>query len=440
MTRSCSIAFALTMVLLPVGLGAQSARPPSVDSANAARAAWRKMNAALRASDTATARAEALRAASAWPTQHAYHWAHAVLAARTGDTAGALAALRAYAALGLGRDLASDSAIVALRAVPGFDAIRAAHDRNRAPVARGVVLRQTRDSTLWPEAVDHDSRTGDFYLTSIRRRTIVRVVADGSTHELWPSGARDLSAMLGVRVDTGRRRLWATTSAMRQTEGYLPADSGIAALLRIDPRTGRVERRWDLPIVPGGHVLGDVALGPGGEVWTSDSNEPVLYRLRPGVDTLERFRHPLFRGLQGMAVTPDGRSVYVADYAHGLLRLRVADGTVVRLADAPGSTSLGCDGIVLHHGAIVAVQNGVSPARIVRFALDAAGDSIVSVRVLDQQPALAPEPTIGTMVGDRFVYVANGQFDAHDDDGRRLPNTTLTGARLIAVPVPLDPR
>jgi hypothetical protein len=30
--------------------------------------------------------------------------------------------------------------------------------------------------------------------------------------------------------------------------------------------------------------------------------------------------------------------------------------------------------------------------------------------------------------------VANGQFEEYDDEGRRLPNTTLTGARLIAVP------
>ena len=136
-----------------------------------------------------------------------------------------------------------------------------------------------------------------------------------------------------------------------------------------------------------------------------------------------------------MAPTTDGRFVYVADYSHGLMRVRVSDGSVIRLPDAPGSTSLGCDGIVLHRGAIVAVQNGVAPARVVRFALNAAGDSIVAVRVLDQQPALAPEPTIGTMVGDHFVYVANGQFEAHDDEGRRIPNTTLTGARLVAVPV-----
>ena len=434
-SRSAPVAVALWLALASPLLGAQSPSHPVADSAGAARAAWTRMNAARRAGDLPAALAQAQRAATAWPTQPAYHWGRALLAARMGDTAAALASLRAYAALGLGRDLAGDSAIAALRGAPAFDAVRAIHDRNRSPLARGTVLRQTADSTLWPEGVDHDPRTGDFYLASVRRRTVVRVAPDGSTRELWPGGAPGLGAMLGVRVDPARRRIWATTSGLKQSEGYAPADTGIAALLRIDAATGRIERRWDLPVVPGGHVLGDVALGPDGEVYVSDSNEPVLYRLRPGADTLDRFRHPLFRSLQGLAATPDGRFVYVADYSHGLLRLRVSDGSVARLGDAPGSTSLGCDGIVLHHGAIVAVQNGVAPARIVRFALAAAGDSIVAAQLLDQQPALAPEPTIGTMVGDRFVYVANSQWEVHDDEGRRRPGATLGGARLIAVPL-----
>ncbi|HKH91181.1 MAG TPA: hypothetical protein VKA54_05210 [Gemmatimonadaceae bacterium] len=432
---------AMLLFLAPLRSGAQSPpNIPALDSAGAARAAWGRMNAARRANDLVAARAEALRAAMAWPTQPAYPWGAALLAARTGDTAGALAALRQYASLGLGRDLASDSAIAALRGAPGFDAVRAMHDRNRATVARGTVLRQTTDTTLWPEGVDHDPRTGDFYVASVRRRTLARIAADGSVHELWPAGTPGIGAMLGVRVDAARRAIWASTSGIPQMGGYAAGDSGIAALLRIDARTGRVERRWDLPVASGGHVLGDVALGPGGDVYVTDSNEPVLYRLRPGVDTLERFRHPLFRGLQGMAVTADGRFVYVADYALGLLRVRVADGTVIRLPDAPGSTSLGCDGIVLYRGALIAVQNNVAPARIVRFALNATGDSIVSARVLDQQPALAPEPTIGTMVGERFVYVANSQWETHDAQGRRMPGVAHTGARLIAVPVTDDVR
>src|SRR5204862_2503352 len=350
------------------------------------------------------------------------------------------AALQPHAALGLGRDLSSDSALAALRGAPGFDAVRAAHDRNRAPVARGAVRREVRDSTLWPEGVDYDPRTGDFLLASVRRRTLVRVARDGSARQLWPDGANGVGAMLGVRVDAAGRDIWATTSGMPQMAGYASGDSAIAALLRIDARSGRIERRWNLPVVPGGHVLGDVALGPRGDVWITDSSEPVLYRHRSGADTLDRFRHPLFRSLQGMAPTSDGRLVYVADYSHGLLRVRVSDGSVVRIADAPGSTSLGCDGIVLHRGAIVAVQNGVAPARVVRFTLDAAGDSIVAVRVLDQQPALAPEPTIGTMVGNDFVYVATSQWETHDEAGHQLPGAPLPFARLIAVPADGGPR
>ena len=302
--------------------------------------------------------------------------------------------------------------------------------------ARGILLRELADSTLWPEGVDRDPRTGDFYVASVRHRTVVRVGASGTEHELWPRDDPRLGAMLGVRVDPRRRVVWATTSGIPQMEGWSPADSAIAALLRIDARTGRIVRRWDLPLAPRGHVLGDLALGPRGDVYLTDSYEPVLYRLRPGADTLERITHPLFRSLQGMAATDDDRFLYVADYSRGLLRVRLADGDVRKLGVAAGTDTRGCDGIVLHRGAFVAVQNGASPARIVRFVLNAAGDSIVAARVLDRNPALAPEPTIGTMMDDRFVYVANSQWEEFDDAGRLKAGARLTRPRLVAVPVP----
>jgi hypothetical protein len=109
---------------------------------------------------------------------------------------------------------------------------------------------------------------------------------------------------------------------------------------------------------------------------------------------------------------------------------------VTRVADAPGSTSLGCDGIAWDRGAIVAVQNGVVPARVMRFTLDAAGAAFTRAEVLDQRPDVADEPTIGTVVNGAFVYVANSQWDKHGDDGAELPGRTLTRPVLIAVPLP----
>src|SRR4029079_8283350 len=79
-------------------------------------------------------------------------------------------------------------------------------------VARGVLLRELADSTLWPEGVDRDPRTGAFYVASVRHRTIVRDSAHGTERALWTAGDARMGAMLGVRVDPARRVVWATTS------------------------------------------------------------------------------------------------------------------------------------------------------------------------------------------------------------------------------------
>src|SRR5215213_5313081 len=82
-----------------------------VDSATVARSAWARAVAALKARDLSSARHEVEHSAAAWPTQHEYIWASAVIAARAGDTARVFDALAAYADLGLGRDLSADTSI-----------------------------------------------------------------------------------------------------------------------------------------------------------------------------------------------------------------------------------------------------------------------------------------------------------------------------------------
>lgn len=425
------------LAVLGTPLAAQRAEDLAlVDSAAIARAAWARGVAAFRAQDLATARAEIERAARAWPTQPAYVWGRALIAARRADTAGLLRSLDDYARLGLGRDLRADSSIARYLGLPGFAAVVAAVEANRAPLVHSRVRASFPDSTFWPEGMDHDAKSGNFYLASVRHGTIAELTPAGAARELWPRHQHGMGAILGVRVDPQGGVLWATSSGLAQMEGFAPGDSSLAALLRVRLSDGALERRWELPVVPGGHVLGDLAVGPHGDVFLTDSNEPVLYRLRPGGDSLEPMRNPLFRSLQGLAPTPDGRALYLADYSHGLLRVDLASGAVIRVADLPGSTSLGCDGIAWDRGAIVAVQNGILPPRIVRFRLDSGGVRIVGVTVLDRNLPLADEPTIGAVVGDSFVYVANSQWEKYSDHGSRRAGTALSAPVLLAVPLP----
>ncbi|HKN65882.1 MAG TPA: hypothetical protein VJW73_06360 [Gemmatimonadaceae bacterium] len=405
------------------------------DSAAVARAAWTRATRALETRDYANARRDVDRAASAWPTQSAYLWGSVVAALLTNDTSSVLAGLNAYAALGLGRDLHSDGRFADLIRQPRFASVVARIDSNIAPFARSHVVATLPDSTFWPEGVDYDPRSRRYYVASVRHRTIAEVENGKVTRELWPRAKPGIGAVLGVRVDTIHGVLWATLAGIPQMEGFTPADSSIAAIVRLRIADGAIERRWDLPPSPRGHALGDVVLGPAGDVFVTDSNDPVLYRLRPGADTLEAIRHPLFRSLQGMAAPPNADVLYVADYSHGLLRVDLSSRTVTRLDDAPASTSLGCDGLVWADGAIIAVQNGVAPARLMRFVLDRTGTRIARAELLDRNTLIADEPTIGTIVGGEFVYVANSQWEKYTESGARIPARRLTAPVLLGVPL-----
>ena len=406
----------------------------AADSATSARRLVSTGVAVLRTGDTASAHRSLVSATEVWPTQPAYLWTRARTAALAHDTADVVTALTRYAALGASRPLAGDPVLGSLAADPRLRIVSAALATNGAPLVRSTTHATLADSTIWPEGVTYDAGRKRYFVGSVRHRTVYVHDASG-TRPLWTGVRRDVGAVLGVHIDPDGMHLWATTAGIPQMAGYTPADSAIAALLKVRIADGVIVSRWDLPLSAAGHTLGDVAVSATGDVFTSDSREPVLYRLRPGKLVLEAYRDPLFRSLQGVAPAPDGRAVYVADYSHGLLRLDLTTGAVTRLADAPSSTSLGVDGLVWYHGSLIGVQNGVTPPRIVRFRLDAAGSRIVEQEVLDRNTGVADEPTIGVIVGQRYVYVANSQWDKHDDDGTRVPGTALAPALLLAIPL-----
>ncbi len=406
---------------------------PAVDSASVARAAYSRANRLLRDQRLEDARLEMDRAATAWPVQPAYVWASAVLAARARDTIALRARLNDYLAPGIGRDLRADTSISRTLPASEFEAFARRFDANRAPRANSAVRATLADSTFWPEGTDVDPVSGTLYVTSLRHGTIAEVKRDGSVREILPRRAPNVGAIFAVRHDALRGMLWATTSGVPQTAGYQPADSAIAALLGIRLSDGAIVKRVDLPI--GQHVLGDVALS-GRDVLFSDSRDPALYWLRAADDSLIRIVSPLMRSPQGIAPHPDGRSVYLADYSHGLLRVDLATRAVSWVGAAAGIVPIGLDGIVLHRGAIIAIQNGVAPARVVRFALDAAGTRIISATVLDQNSAIADEPTIGALNGDEFLYVANSQWEKHGDDGAPTPGAARTAPKILSLRLP----
>ena len=137
---------------------------------------------------------------------------------------------------------------------------------------------------------------------------------------------------------------------------------------------------------------------------------------------------------QGLTLSPDGRYLYVADYVQGVVRVEIASGAATLMPVPAEAAVTGIDGLVLHAGSLIGVQNGLRPHRLVRLRLDPAGQRITKVETLERNHPDFDEPTLAAMVDGSVYYVANSQYDRVKQDGsldtERLRHPTILRLRL----------
>ncbi len=430
---------AVGMLAWPFAAGASPA-----DSAAVARQAWREAVQAKQKGDRLAAMLKAERAHQAWPMQWYYAYGLALLAAEAGEPSTTARALDDLAALGSGIEFLEDTTLVALgRANISVATALEKVAGNRAPLVHSTTRIEfpPADSAFYPEGIASDPRTGRLFVAGIRGHKVAVIEQGKAPRDFASVGSW---AALAAAVDSKRGRLWVTSCAIPQAGAIASADTGRAAIQAFDLATGKLIVRHDLPPSREGHTPGDLAVAPNGDVYVSDSTHPAVYRLRVGAKggsaPEEWLTDPAFRSLQGQAITPDGRTLYLADSSHGIAAIDLATKAVRWLEPPAGMSVLGIDGMALYRGDLVAVQNGVAPARIVRLALAGAtpkgpATRIAALKVLDRNVPLADEPTLGVVDGDAFVYVANSQWEKYDERGARRHGIALTSPRLMTVPL-----
>ena len=403
-------------LLLSAGLPALAAA--QADPILESRTEYRAAVAAYQARDWAGYLDHARKAEALRPDHGGVVYALASARALTGDTAGALAALRRFAAMGYAADLAADSDFVTLRGRSDYAEVTHALARNAAPVVRSRPAFTLPETDLLAEGLAYDSAQRAFYVAAVHQRKILRVTPDGAV-SVFATAADGLWAPMGMRVDPARRRLWVTTSALPQMRDYDPADSGRAAVMAFDLRSGKPSGRYEVKRDGAGHVVGDLTLSANGRVYASDSRAPVLYRVPESGDTLERYlESALLLSGQGLAAAPGGDALYLADYARGIVRVDLRTRAVSLVPAADTALVLGVDGLAWHRGSLIGVQNGVTPHRVVRLVLADGGTRITRTEVLERGHPAHDEPTLGVVVGDDFYYIADGQWERFGEDGR----------------------
>ena len=416
--------------LLALGAATAAAAPDDWHALN------RQARAQAKAADYAGLHDTLVQLATALPGSPTIVYNLGASAARLGHLDEAVAALTRLADAGLAYDLTKDEDFASLADHPDFPALRERLRANGAAAGSSARLKSFVATDWLPESLAWDGHGRRLFVSDVRHCEI-RVVAGptwlASTDRRF---ARLPSSVFALGIDAKRQRLWASIATVAQADGCGEGSPKAerTALLALDLRTGRVVRRVDAGL-PG--VLGDLLVADDGTVYVTESLHGAVLRLRPGARAFDRLDVAgEFTSPQTPALSADGRMLVVPDYVRGigLLALDACPCHARWPANGPGVFSAGVDGMVRDGAALVAVQNGTSPPRVIRFA-----DDLQRQQVLESGTAGLGEPTHGIVVGRELWFIADVGWDRFEESGRRKAGAPPSHAELRALALAPDP-
>ena len=386
--------------------------------------------AAYEARDYPAMRAAAGTALLARPEYPGALFNKALAEALDGDADAAMETLGRLLAKGIDFGVEDIDAFAELEAHPVWQSYLANVDRLRQPVGRAEIAGSFDRSDFIPEGIAV-AAGGGIVLGSIRHGQLLLEARDADPIVLAPSGHW---SVFGMRFD-GREGLWFASSRVPQYAGISDRSAFKAGLFRLDLDTLEISDRARLPVAAGDQVLGDLVITDDDTIYATDSADGPVYRYSIAAGEYSTLvPGGVFGSPQGLVLDASGDHLYVADYVGGLYRVARDDGRVEKLSVPATTSDYGIDGLYRHGDQLIAIQNGIRPHRVTAFTLADDGLAVESADILAMNLPEFDEPTLGTVVGDAFYFVANSHWNRFDADNN-LPDD-LNGPIVLRLALP----
>jgi len=294
-----------------------------------------------------------------------------------------------------------------------------------------------RDIALPGEAAYPESITatadGTLYISNFVGGGVTRIKPGASSGETWIApGAFETRSTFGVLADETSGTLWVCSNDLSALGISGPSDVKGAALKGFDLKTGAGKLSAPFPVSPA--ICNDIAIGPDGAAYVTNTLGPQILRLKSGSQTLEVWKSdPLFTpaaeeaGLDGIAFGADD-NLYVDTFTTAkLFRIDAKDGqagTVTPLT--PSRPLVLADGLrPLGDGTFLLAEGGGRLDRVTFL-----GDT-AKVEVL--RDAIAGGVTGATKVG-ATAFITVGQLAILTDPARKGTKPELP-FQVLAVPL-----
>ena len=369
---------------------------------------------AYESGDKATFLKDYEEAVKLWPGNTRILYNLACGQALNGQTEAALATLENLVAHRVYANLDADTDFDSIRKTEGYKKIAAEMEAlRRQRIDSGATVAFTiPEKAVVPEGVAYDPATKAFFVASVNKGKVFRVGSDGKVSEFVAPGGV-LRSPLGVKADPKRRALWVVSESIPNMNGGREGDPPDSALFEYDLESGKLRGRYAPPASEKPPHFDDLTVAADGRVYVNDGFHPRIYVLEPGGKELALWlESDSMGGTQGLALAPDGKTLYVSDY-RGLYRVDVASKRVTRLPVPQDLALGGIDGLVWFENSLIGIQNGIEPHRVIRLDLAAngggGGAAIARARILEMNNPSFDEPTLGTVVDGALYFTANSQ-------------------------------
>ena len=274
-----------------------------------------------------------------------------------------------------------------------------------------------------------------------REKFLVGSVRDGQiriadkngklTEFIAPADGSGLWSVFSMAVDSARDLLYVSSSSTLYFKGFRPEDLNQTGLFTFRLSTGKLLNKVVMPTNEGNHTLSSIAVSKDGKVFVADGLRNEIYTLEG--DSLKLVvANPKLTSIRGMAVSDDGNTLYFADYALGIFGADLKSGTGFPLAHDTTQLVLGgIEGLYWYDGTLVAIENGMSPHRIIRLNLSKDGKSVTKMMPIDVANPAFGVPTFGTIAGNDLYFIANSQRNLYGKYGDLKDKDTLEAVRIF---------
>ena len=349
--------------------------------------------------------------------------------AQAGDAKASTAALEKVLELGEGILPVREFGFENVWRDAGFQAVRAKLEARLPRMDTAPVAFRLEDTHLLPEGIAYDPASKTFFVGSTAQKKIVRV-GPGRAVADFSKPADRLDYVLGLAIDSPRRRLYAVSTSALTEEGEKNPRNTVVAY-NID--NGELVRSVQIVAA---RQLNDVAVAPGGKIYATDSAAGAVYEIEVEGPVREIIPPDYLRGVNGIAIGTDPNMVYAA-ISTGIVVIDPRDSKYVRLPLPPRESVASIDGLYWWQGHLIGVQNVTSPGRVILMTLAKDGRSITKVEtLLSHHHAALDEPTTGVVTDYGFYLLAGTQVSRLNRKGKIEQEDSLDPPTVLRIALP----